>query len=148
MSAGAALQRLAALLRKETRQLLRDKANLAVGLLLPVVLILPAWMFGPGDAAPTNSGQLVLDFGQLGVARQQDPGHVGVEGADPVEQAPAAFVEGERATVDQTPDPEDIDRTSAVERASKMPTKPRAGSSAATAFGWARNFRWALPAAK
>jgi dihydroflavonol-4-reductase len=29
---------------------------------LPVVLILPAWMFGPGDAAPTTSGQLVLDY--------------------------------------------------------------------------------------
>jgi dihydroflavonol-4-reductase len=29
---------------------------------LPVVLILPGWMFGPGDAAPTGSGQLVLDF--------------------------------------------------------------------------------------
>jgi dihydroflavonol-4-reductase len=28
---------------------------------LPVVLILPGWMFGPGDTAPTNSGQLVLD---------------------------------------------------------------------------------------
>jgi ABC-2 type transport system permease protein len=45
MSAGAALLRLVALLRKETRQLLRDKANLAVGLLLPVVLIL---LFGYG----------------------------------------------------------------------------------------------------
>jgi dihydroflavonol-4-reductase len=29
---------------------------------LEVVTILPGWMFGPGDAAPTNSGQLVLDF--------------------------------------------------------------------------------------
>jgi dihydroflavonol-4-reductase len=29
---------------------------------LPVILILPGWMFGPGDAAPTSSGQLVLDF--------------------------------------------------------------------------------------
>jgi dihydroflavonol-4-reductase len=29
---------------------------------LPVVLILPGWMFGPGDAAPTSSGQIVLDF--------------------------------------------------------------------------------------
>jgi dihydroflavonol-4-reductase len=29
---------------------------------LPLVLILPGWMFGPGDAAPTSSGQLVLDF--------------------------------------------------------------------------------------
>jgi nucleoside-diphosphate-sugar epimerase len=29
---------------------------------LHVVQILPGWMFGPGDAAPTASGQLVLDF--------------------------------------------------------------------------------------
>ncbi len=29
---------------------------------LPVVLIQPAWMFGPGDRAPTSSGRLVLDF--------------------------------------------------------------------------------------
>src|SRR5438477_234465 len=29
---------------------------------LEVVQILPGWMFGPGDAAPTASGQLVLDF--------------------------------------------------------------------------------------
>jgi dihydroflavonol-4-reductase len=29
---------------------------------LPVVLILPGFMFGPGDVAPTGSGQLVLDY--------------------------------------------------------------------------------------
>lgn len=29
---------------------------------LPVTLILPGWMFGPGDWAPTNSGRLVIDF--------------------------------------------------------------------------------------
>jgi dihydroflavonol-4-reductase len=29
---------------------------------LPVVMILPGWMFGPGDAAPTSAGQLVQDF--------------------------------------------------------------------------------------
>ncbi|MFX3631804.1 MAG: NAD-dependent epimerase/dehydratase family protein [Candidatus Pristimantibacillus sp.] len=28
----------------------------------PVVTFLPAWMFGPGDSAPTGSGQLVLNF--------------------------------------------------------------------------------------
>lgn len=27
-----------------------------------VVTVLPGWMFGPGDAAPTGSGQFVLDF--------------------------------------------------------------------------------------
>ncbi|NTX34364.1 SDR family oxidoreductase [Myxococcus sp. CA033] len=29
---------------------------------LEVVYILPGWMFGPGDAGPTGSGQFVLDF--------------------------------------------------------------------------------------
>lgn len=29
---------------------------------LSLVLISPGWMFGPGDAAPTSAGQLVLDF--------------------------------------------------------------------------------------
>ncbi|MDQ0059971.1 SDR family NAD(P)-dependent oxidoreductase [Paenibacillus harenae] len=29
---------------------------------IPIVTVLPAWMFGPGDAAPTGSGQLVLNF--------------------------------------------------------------------------------------
>jgi dihydroflavonol-4-reductase len=29
---------------------------------LPVILILPGWMFGLGDAGPTSAGQLVLDY--------------------------------------------------------------------------------------
>ncbi|MDX1994611.1 MAG: SDR family oxidoreductase [bacterium] len=29
---------------------------------LPVVLILPGWMFGPGDTGPTSAGQIVLDL--------------------------------------------------------------------------------------
>ena len=29
---------------------------------MPVVQILPTWMFGNGDIAPTSSGQMVLDF--------------------------------------------------------------------------------------
>jgi dihydroflavonol-4-reductase len=29
---------------------------------LRVVMVLPGWMFGPDDAAPTGSGKLVLDF--------------------------------------------------------------------------------------
>jgi dihydroflavonol-4-reductase len=36
--------------------------ELAVRTGLEVVHILPGWIFGPGDAAPTASGQLVLDF--------------------------------------------------------------------------------------
>lgn len=42
---GGFLRRFTALLRKEVRQMLRDKSNLAVGLLLPVALIL---LFGYG----------------------------------------------------------------------------------------------------
>ena len=45
MTSSSFLRRMAALLRKETRQLLRDRSNLAVGLLLPLVLIL---LFGYG----------------------------------------------------------------------------------------------------
>lgn len=29
---------------------------------LPVVMILPGWMMGPGDAAPTQAGQMILDL--------------------------------------------------------------------------------------
>jgi dihydroflavonol-4-reductase len=29
---------------------------------LPVIMILPSWMWGPGDSAPTAAGKLVLDF--------------------------------------------------------------------------------------
>ncbi len=29
---------------------------------MEIIHILPGWMFGPGDAAPTGAGQLVLDF--------------------------------------------------------------------------------------
>jgi len=36
---------------------------------LPVVVVRPGWMFGPGDAAPTSAGQVVLD-----VARGRLPG--------------------------------------------------------------------------
>lgn len=32
--------------------------------MLPVTMILPGWMWGPGDWAPTGSGQLVMDFQQ------------------------------------------------------------------------------------
>ncbi|AJY74198.1 SDR family NAD(P)-dependent oxidoreductase [Paenibacillus beijingensis] len=29
---------------------------------IPVVTVMPGWMFGPGDAAPTSGGRFVLDF--------------------------------------------------------------------------------------
>ena len=37
------------------RRFLKERA-------LPVVLVLPSWMWGPGDWAPTASGKLVLDY--------------------------------------------------------------------------------------
>ncbi|WP_438666752.1 hypothetical protein [Pseudomonas shirazica] len=45
MTTSGFARRFTALLRKEVRQMLRDKSNLAVGLLLPVALIL---LFGYG----------------------------------------------------------------------------------------------------
>src|SRR3954469_18688449 len=45
MSASAFGRRFLAVVRKETRQLLRDRSNLAVGLVLPLMLIL---LFGYG----------------------------------------------------------------------------------------------------
>ena len=45
MSGSGFLRRFLALLRKEVRQMLRDKSNMAVGLLLPAALIL---LFGYG----------------------------------------------------------------------------------------------------
>ncbi len=45
MNGAGFIRRLVALVRKETRQMLRDRSNLAVGLVLPVVLIL---LFGYG----------------------------------------------------------------------------------------------------
>ncbi len=36
--------------------------EIAPTLKMEIVHILPGWMFGPGDAAPTGSGQLLLDF--------------------------------------------------------------------------------------
>lgn len=51
------LQRLVALLRKETRQMLRDRSNLAVGLLLPLVLIL---LFGYGLSFDVRDAPVAL----------------------------------------------------------------------------------------
>ncbi len=37
---------------------------------LPVVMILPSWMWGPGDWGPTAAGKLVLDFLKRKTARR------------------------------------------------------------------------------
>ncbi len=51
------LRRLAALVRKETRQMLRDRSNLIVGLLLPVTLIL---LFGYGLSFDVTNARLAI----------------------------------------------------------------------------------------
>lgn len=51
------LRRLISLTRKETRQLVRDKSNLAVGFLLPIVLIL---LFGYGVSFDLNSARVAF----------------------------------------------------------------------------------------
>lgn len=51
------LRRVTALLRKEVRQMLRDRSNLAVGLLLPVVLIL---LFGYGLSFDVKNAPVAL----------------------------------------------------------------------------------------
>lgn len=40
----------------------QELCSLLDGLDMKVVLVLPGWMLGPGDAAPTGSGQFVLDL--------------------------------------------------------------------------------------
>lgn len=57
MMAGAGMHRLFVLIRKETRQMLRDRSNLAVGLVLPVLLIL---LFGYGLSFDVRNAPLAV----------------------------------------------------------------------------------------
>ena len=58
MSAGGfSRRRLVALVRKETRQMLRDRSNLVVGLLLPLVLVL---LFGYGLSFDVRNGRIAV----------------------------------------------------------------------------------------
>ncbi|MEJ2409350.1 MAG: ABC transporter permease [Novosphingobium sp.] len=57
MSSSAFKVRLVALVRKETRQMLRDRSNLLVGLILPVVLIL---LFGYGLSFDVKNAPVAL----------------------------------------------------------------------------------------
>jgi dihydroflavonol-4-reductase len=73
---------------------------------LPVVQILPGWIWGPGDAAPTAAGQLVLDYlnGKLpGIIE----GRSNIVDARDVSQAMIYAVEkgrsGERYLISNTP---------------------------------------------
>ena len=56
-SHGSFRRRLAALTRKEFRQLLRDPSNLAIGIVLPIVLIL---IFGYGLSLDTRDAPLAV----------------------------------------------------------------------------------------
>jgi len=49
---------------------------------MPVIQILPGWMFGTGDAAPTSAGQLVLDFLSGNLPGTFDGGTTVVDAAD------------------------------------------------------------------
>ncbi len=49
---------------------------------LPVISILPGWMFGIGDAAPTSSGQIVLDVLQKKLPGTFDGGTSTVDAKD------------------------------------------------------------------
>src|SRR5690606_14499199 len=57
MSGSGFIPRLIALTRKETRQMLRDRSNLVVGLLLPLVLIL---LFGYGLSFDVTDARIAV----------------------------------------------------------------------------------------
>lgn len=65
MSQSGFAQRLLALMRKETRQMLRDRSNLAVGLLLPVALIL---LFGYGLSFDVSHSPIAVVMGDTSPA--------------------------------------------------------------------------------
>lgn len=60
----------------------------------PVVTVLPAWMFGPGDAAPTSSGKFVLDFLNRRIPGTFDSGFDIVDARDVARAMVAAVTKG------------------------------------------------------
>jgi len=60
----------------------------------PVVTVLPAWMFGPGDAAPTSSGKFVLDFMNRRIPATFDSGFDIVDARDVARAMLAAVAKG------------------------------------------------------
>ena len=74
-------------------------AELAIGRFLkertlPVAIILPGWMWGPGDWAPTGSGQLVLDFQAGKIPGILDGGACVVDARDVAQSCVAAVDRG------------------------------------------------------
>ena len=61
---------------------------------LPVSMILPGWMWGPGDWAPTGSGQLVLDYMKQKLPGVIDGGGSAVDARDVARAAIAAADRG------------------------------------------------------
>lgn len=108
---------------------------------LPVVQILPGWMFGPGDAAPTSSGQLILDFLNRKLPGLV-PGYAAPVDSRDVAQAMIAAVthgrNGERYIVGGDQFVRMADLLHMLERVSGVPAPrlPIPGP-AALAFGWA-----------
>jgi dihydroflavonol-4-reductase len=76
---------------------------------MPVVMILPGWMFGPSDAAPTSAGQLVQDFlnrkllgvlnGGAGIADARDVAQAMIEAVDRGKSGERYIVGGELHTL-------------------------------------------------
>jgi dihydroflavonol-4-reductase len=91
---------------------------------LPVVLMLPGWMWGPGDAAPTASGQLVLDFLNRNLPAVPPGGGAPVDVRD-VAQAMIAAVEhgrsGERYIVGNDKAVSFAELTQLLQQASGVP---------------------------
>jgi dihydroflavonol-4-reductase len=61
---------------------------------LPVVMVLPSWMWGPGDSAPTAAGKLVLDYLQKKLPGIVDGGSSIVDVRDVAEATVAAAERG------------------------------------------------------
>jgi dihydroflavonol-4-reductase len=61
---------------------------------LPIVRILPGWMFGPRDSGPTGSGQMVLDFLSRGILGVFDGGASSVDARDVAEAMITAVDKG------------------------------------------------------
>jgi dihydroflavonol-4-reductase len=61
---------------------------------MEVVSVLPGWMWGPGDAAPTGAGQLVLDFLARRIPGIMDGGQCTVDARDVAAAMSAALDKG------------------------------------------------------
>jgi dihydroflavonol-4-reductase len=93
---------------------------------VPVVHILPGWMFGPGDTGPTGSGRMVLDFlarklpgippGRASVVDARDVANAVVQAAEHGRAGERYIVAGRPATLKQI--------LETLERVSGIP-KPR-----------------------